>query len=176
MKNHQRRIELGIVAAVCLVVSPQISIAASDFAEKISHVSPDGEFALLVSYDEELNNESNATGTAKSKQIDPATIKRLDLVAMPSKKIVVNLLAEDVLGGYTGPTMIWSADSKWFAIYSGYSRTGDTQVYRRNGNEFILALQTDDAQVHSEKGLADAEVRNEYVRPVRWTKSGRLLL
>jgi hypothetical protein len=131
---------------------------------------------MLVYYDEELNKELRGSEKDDPDKIDPGAIKGVDIVALPSKKVVMNLLGEDILGGYTGPVLIWSPDSKWFAYYSGYSRTGDTQVYRRSGNEFILALQTDDVQIHSEKGLKDAVVKNDYVRPIRWTKTGVLVL
>ena len=165
-----------IVAALFLVFAPATSSRASDFAEKLRDISPDGQFAMLVSYDEELNKELGGSEKGDPDRIDPGAIKSVDVVALPSKKIVMNLLGGDILGGYTGPALIWSPDSKWFASYTGFSRTGDTEVYRRSGNEFVLALQTDDAQFKSEKGLKGGVVKNDYVRPIRWTKPGVLVL
>ena len=68
--------------------------------------------------------------------------------------------------------MIWSRDSNWFAFsLSGGPRVTDTYVYHRSGDDFV-------AMGGEEEVAADVEgdVRNEYVRPIRWVKPGVLLL
>jgi len=177
MKLFRLMTRFRIAAALFLVLASATSSRADDFAQKIRDISPDGQFAMLVSYDEELNQEfMGSDDKGDPDKIAPEAMKQVDIVALPSKKIVMNLLSVEALDGNTNIALIWSPDSKWFALYFGHTRTGDTEVYRRSGDEFILALQTDDAQIHSEKGLKDAVVKNEYVRPIRWTKPGVLVL
>jgi hypothetical protein len=165
-----------IVAVLFLVLASATSIRAEDFAQKIRDISPDGQFAMLLSYDEELNKEFMGSDMDTPDRIAPEAMKQVDIVTLPWKKIVTTLRDVQALDGNTNIALIWSPDSKWFAFYSGQTRTGDTEVYRRSGDEFVLALQTDDAQLKSEKGLKGAVVKNDYVRPIRWTKPGVLLL
>lgn len=176
MKLFRLMTRFPITAALFLVLASATSIRADDFAQKIRDVSPDGQFAMLLSYDEELNKEFMGSDMDTPDKIAPEAMKQVDIVALPSKKIVTNLRAVEALDGNTNIALIWSPDSKWFAFYSGHTRTGDTDVYHRSGDEFVLALQTDDRQIHSEKGLEGAVVKNEYVRPIRWTKPGILIL
>jgi len=176
MKLFRLMTRYPIAAALFLVLAPATPSRADDFAQRIRHISPDGQFAMLVSYDEELNKEFVGSEMDTPDKIAPEAMKQVDLVALPSKKIVTNLRDVEALDGNTNIALIWSPDSKWFAFYSGHTRTGDTEVYRRSGSEFVLALQTDDAQLKSEKGLKGAVVKNDYVRPIRWTKPGILIL
>lgn len=176
MKLFRLMTRYPIAAALFLVLASATSIRADDFAQKIRDISPDGQFAMLLSYDEELNKEFMGSDMDTPDKIAPEAMKQVDIVALPSKKIVTTLRDGEALDGNTNIALIWSSDSKWFAFYSGHTRTGDTEVYRRSGDEFVLALQTDDRQIHSEKGLEGAVVKNEYVRPVRWTKPGILIL
>jgi hypothetical protein len=175
MKLFRLLARVPITAALFLLASPT-SIRADDFAQKIRDISPDGQFAMLLSYDEELNKESMGSEKGNPDKIIPEAMKQIDLVALPAKKVVMNLRSGEALDGNTDIALIWSPDSNWFAFYSGKTRTGDTEVYRRSGSEFVLALQTDDVQLKSEKGLKGAVVKNDYVRPIRWTKPGVLVL
>jgi hypothetical protein len=67
--------------------------------------------------------------------------------------------------------LIWSKDSNWFAypLPSG-SRVTDTYVYHRSGDDFTQ-LETEELRVD-----VKGDVRNEYVRPIRWVKPAVLLL
>ena len=125
--------------------------------EKIRDVSPDGKFALRISCSSEPEDPNN---------IDSSLITAIDVVSLPSKKIVVKVSAEGI-----PPHLIWSSDSKWvaFPVSEGH-RVTETHVYHRSGGEFT--------QLDTEKLRVDAkgDVRNEYVNPVRWIKPGILLL
>jgi hypothetical protein len=162
-----------IVASLCLAAFIPQARAAD--GEKISSVSPDGQFAMRISYDEESNKEFIADGQVDPDNIYSAAIHGVDLVAMPSKKVVTFLLGgED--NPYEGLTLIWSPDSQWFAFYSHFSRVGYVTVYHRSGDEFVEAAKTEDLQIDATKGLKGAVTHNEYVRPIRWTKPGVLVL
>jgi len=101
-------------------------------------------------------------------KINPALITAVELVSLPSKKVVVNL-GQDFEG--KPPDVIWSSDSNWFAYsLAGGPRVTDTHVYHRSGDEFTQ-FKTESLRVD-----AKGDVRNEYVKPIRWLKPGVLLL
>ena len=100
--------------------------------------------------------------------IDRSLITAIELVSLPSKKVLVNVGEGNEI---SAPTVIWSSDSKWFAFpFSEGHRVTDTYVYHRSGDDFSR-LETEELRVD-----AKGDVRNEYVTPIRWVKPGVLLL
>jgi hypothetical protein len=149
---------LGLLG--CLIVATQ-PICAQETAssKKIRDVSPDQKFALRVSCSAEPEDPNN---------IDSSLITAVELVSLPSKKVVVNV-GQDYEG--SAPYLIWSRDSNWFAYpLTGGPRVTDTYVYHRSGDNFG-ELNTENLRVDI-KG----DVRNQYVKPLRWVKPGVLLL
>jgi hypothetical protein len=136
---------------------PPIYAQESPAFEKIRDVSPDGKFALRISCSGEPDDPDD---------IDSNLITAVDVVSLPSKKVVVNIGKEG-----TPPRLIWSPDSKWFAFpFSEGHRITYTSVYHLSGEEFT-PLETESLRVD-----AEGDVRNEYVNPLRWVKPGVLLL
>jgi hypothetical protein len=88
-------VRLSVVALLCLSSGAAIGQAQAADAEKIRDISPDGQFAMRISYDEDLNTQSIESEKADPDKIFPGAIKGVDLVAVPSKKIVTNLLGEE---------------------------------------------------------------------------------
>jgi hypothetical protein len=124
---------------------------------KIGDVSPDGKSALRISCSSEPEDSDN---------IDSSLITAVDLVSLPSKKVLVNITEEG-----TPPHLIWSPDSSWLAFpLSEGHRVTDTHVYHRSGEEFTK-LETESLRVD-----AKGDVRNECINPVRWVKASVLLL
>ena len=139
-------------------ISPKIEHSTAKF-EKIGDNSPDGNFALRISCSSEPQGPNN---------IDPDLITAAELVSLPSKNSVIKGLQN-----YSGsvPDLIWSKDSNWLAYsLSSGPRVTDTYVYHRSGEDFIQ-LQTDDLRV-----AVEGDVRNEYVKAIRWLEPGVLLL
>jgi len=127
--------------------------------EKIRDVSPDGKFALRISCSSEPENPDD---------IDSSLITAVDVVSLPSKKVVVSVGEEG-----TPPHLIWSEDSKWFAFpFSEGHRVTYTRVYHLSGDDFVSMVRENEELLVPIKG----NVRNEYVTPVRWLKPGVLLL
>jgi hypothetical protein len=127
--------------------------------EKIRDISPDGKFAMRISCSSEPENPND---------IHSNLITAVDLVFLPSKKVVVNIGQND---GGSAPDLIWSKDSEWFAFaLSEGHRVTDTYVYHRSGDDFS-PLETEELRVD-----VKGDVRNEYVKPVRWVKPRLLLL
>jgi hypothetical protein len=163
---------LFALLAFLLVLMPPIDAQQSASAEKVRDVSPDGKFAMRISYDAEMNQQLIESEKADAKKIFSETIKAIDLVALPGKQVAANLLGNEGLGAnYSDITLIWSSDSKWCAFYWSYPRVGYTTVYHQRGDKF-LAMNESEGLLVDVKG----DVRNEYVRPLRWTKPGILLL
>ena len=127
-------------------------------SEEIRHTSPDGKYALRITYDRETNEgvlrneESRPNGGIFSQ-----TIHSIDLVSLPDKKVLHQLLE----GGmeFDGVTLLWSTDSKWCAFYYSHPKVGYTDVYRVTGATAKLA--------HRPHEL-------ENLQPVSWVKPGVL--
>jgi WD40-like Beta Propeller Repeat len=137
-------VRLFIVALLCLSSGAAIGRAQAADTEKIRDISPDGQFA----------------------------VRGVDLVAVPSKKVLTNLGDDLTAMG----DIIWSPDSKWFAFhYSGGPRYGDTQIYHRVSDEFVLVEEDFHADV-SEEDFKGADTWAEDERPIRWIKPGVLVL
>jgi hypothetical protein len=127
--------------------------------EKIRDISPDHKFAMRIWCSEEPEDANN---------IDSNLITAVELVSLPSKQIVMSL-SQDYSGNVAN--LVWSSDSKWFALSnSSGPRVSDTEVYHRSGDKFD-ELKTEDLRAD-----VKGDIRNEYVRPIRWAKPGVLVL
>jgi hypothetical protein len=138
---------------------------------KLSHHSPDGKFAMCIVHD------------AGHELWSSLFIHRIELLALPEKKVVAQLLPANETGTTfltEGLELIWSEDSKWCAFHFAYpGRGGDpsgyTIVFRESGGNFVAANKPN--QLRSASRDRDAEGRlSEDVMPVRWIKPGTLLL
>ncbi len=172
----ERSVALGCFCGL-LALSQPITAQESLPAEKIRDISPDQKFAMRISYDADSNKQLIESGKADSAKIFSETIKSIELVTLPARDKVLELLPSDDGGtNYDNVTLLWSADSNWYAFYYNQPRVGYTSVYHRAGDKFTPVNKPDELVVDATKGLKDADVRNEYVQPLRWTKPGVLLL
>jgi hypothetical protein len=148
----------ALLTSLLVLTSASYSQESAKF-EKIRDTSPDGKFAVRISCSSEPEDPND---------IDPNLITAVELVSLPSKKIVMNLPHEE--GGFGG--VIWSQDSKWFAFpLSEGHRVTYTHVYHRAGDDFARHETEDEVRVD-----VKGDVRNEYVTPIRWVKPSVLLL
>jgi hypothetical protein len=128
-------------------------------SEKIRDTSPDKKFAVRVVCDSEPEDPEN---------IDPGSVRAVDIVSLPVKEVVGSLATELI---YDGFQVVWSKDSKWCAFYSmSGTRVGDTNVYHLQDNKFAM-LNTEGMSVD-----VKGDARNQYIRPTRWVRPGTLLL
>jgi hypothetical protein len=152
--------------AFCLVLLIGLSVAmrqtpAQDSGnwEKIADLSPNKKLGVRITCESEPDDPKN---------IDPNSIAAVELVALPSKKRIMELSRN-----YDGaPAKIfWSQDSNWFALaVSEGPRVTDTSVFHREGSAFEK-LDTEDMTVNP-----GGDARNQYIEPIRWVKPGALLL
>jgi hypothetical protein len=151
---------LGLVGCLIVVTQPICAQESAKF-EKIRDTSPDGKFAVRILCSSEPEDPDH---------IDRDVITAVELVSLPSKKTVTTLLENsEGIAGFE--RAVWSQDSNWFAVcLSTGVRVSDTSVYHRSGENFA-DFKTDELRVD-----AKGDVRNEYVRPIRWVKPGVLLL
>lgn len=132
--------------------------------ETIRDVSPGGKFAVRISCSRQPEDAEN---------IDPNSIRAIEIVSLPAKEVVGTLLVGTAPSEhiYDGFHVVWSSDSKWCAFFSMMSpREGDTAVYHLQGDKFV-PLDTEKMSVD-----VKGDVRNEYIEPMRWVKPGTLLL
>jgi hypothetical protein len=155
---------LGAVLLIALAVAIRQAGAQDDASwEKIRDTSPDKKFAMRIKCESEPEDPEH---------IDSVLITAIDLVSPSSKKVVAQLLpADDVGTNFEDVTLTWSADSKWCAFYCNQPRIGYTTVFRRVGDKFVAANKPQKLMIHL-KG----DVRNEYIRPVKWIQPGVLVL
>ena len=150
----------AIVCGILLISS--LAFADPSF-EKIRDQSPDGKFAMRIQCDSEPDDPEN---------IDTSVITAIDLVSLPDKKVVASLLAKDNVGStFSEVTLLWSSDSKWCAFYYAQPRVGYTSVFHVSGKA-VKAANKPEELMAKVKG----DVRNEYIKPIKWLKPGQLQL
>jgi len=135
----------------------------SELAEIIGDPSPDKKFAVRTTYDPSLAKDEDV----KAGVISRDATRAIDLLAMPSKEVVLNLATEESRLA----AAVWSQDSKWFAYaLSGGQRVTDAYVCRKSGDKFE-PINTEHLDVP-----AGGDPRNQYITPLRWLKPGTLVL
>jgi len=166
---------IGVVTALLtwlLITVAESPAQEPALAEKIRDVSPDKKFAMRITYDPERNNQVIKAENADAGKIFSQTIQAIELVSLPDKSVVVNFLADQQLGGeYDFILLVWSTDSKWCAFYAAAPRIGYTTVYKQSSKAFVLLNEPQELSVEIE-----GHVNHEYIRPVKWTKPGVLVL
>jgi hypothetical protein len=169
----QKTILIGSLS--CLIVTLQpIRAQQPAPAEKIRDTSPDGKFAMRITYDGQMNKELIEGEKADAAKIFSESIEAIELVFMPSKQVVANLLPDEELGGgnnFDDITLIWAKDSKWCAFYWHFPRVGYTTVYNQQGDKFVELNKPDELRVD-----VKGDVRDEFIQPIKWTKPGTLVL
>jgi hypothetical protein len=155
---------LSAVLLIALSVAIRQAAAQDDESwEKIRDSSPDRKFAMRIKCEIEPEDPEH---------VDSVLITAIDLVSLPSKKVAAKLLPSDDVGThFEDVTLIWSSDSKWCAFYYSAPRIGYTTVFRRVGDKFVAANKPQKLMIHL-KG----DVRNDYIRPVKWVQPGVLAL
>ncbi len=155
---------LGAVLLIAFSVAVQQAAAEDDESwEKIRDTSPDKKFGMRIKCD---------GAPADPEHIDSNLITAIELVSLPSKKVVAKLLPSDDVGTtFEDVTLIWSSDSKWCAFYYRSPRTAYTNVFRRVGDKFVAANKSEKLMIHLQ-----GFVKSEYVQPVRWFQPGVLVL
>jgi hypothetical protein len=147
------------IAIAVILAQSSLAQETANF-EIIRDVSPDQKFGVLISCADKPQHPD---------YIDPTLITAVDLVSLPSKKVIVKNLQND---SGSAAHVVWSQDSMWLAYsFQSGPRVSDIYVYHRLGDDFGDPLNTD--KLHVDVG---GDVTNDYVEPVRWIKPGLLLL
>lgn len=157
---------------ILLLALATLHAQESHVAEKLRDISPNKKFAMRITYDAELNSQVIKGENADPNKIFSQTIKAIDLVSLSDKSVVANFLADQRLGGeYDFILLVWSADSKWCAFYAAAPRIGYTTAYVQRGKEFVSLNDPEQQSVETQD-----HPNHEDVRPVKWTRPGRLVL
>ena len=148
----------GLLACLLILTQANYAEESAKF-EKIRDISPNKKFAMRILCDAEPKDPEN---------IDPSSIKAVEIVSLPAKE-VVGSLADGII--YDGFSLVWSKDSQWCAFHSSSgSRVSETSAYNLQDGKFVAA--------NAEELRIDVkgDIRNEYIKPLRWLKPGILLL
>ena len=165
-----------IALAAFILIAKSVCGEDQALGEKIRDVSPDQKFALRISYDEKENERlaaelKNDPGEHRlSDGMFSRAVTEIDLVSLPAKEKLVELYNPGLGMNFGDITLLWSADSRWFAFYVTQLGTGDTQVYNEQDGKFVKVNSND---VHAKfKG----DFRHEWIRPTKWVKPGMLII
>ena len=162
MALMRRALSAVLLIALCIAIE-QAAAQDDESWEKVRDPSPDKKFGMRIKCESEPEDPEH---------IDSVLITAIDLVSLLSKKVVAQLLPSDDVGtNFEDVTLAWSADSKWCAFYYNQPRIGYTTVFRRVGDKFVAANKPQKLMIHL-KG----DVRNEYIRPVKWIQPAVLVL
>lgn len=156
-------------ACVFIAIAGNGLIAHAEPIDRTPHKSPDGRY--VIRYDLE-------PGTEVDGQLDTSELKGISLRAVGSGKTVATLLPKDAVGtNFHDVQLVWSADSQWCAFYYAHPRVGNLRVFHRVGAKFAEVPSAAKLHVSPSRWLGHpADVRNEYLHPIRWLKPGLLLL
>ena len=165
-------------------------------AEKIRDISPDKKFAVRISYDAEMYRQMFPEDKSKAKKTSstlqeglkaeyfPVTIKKIELVSLPQKRVVAELPWD---GSADQTNLTWSRDSKWCAFYAETARWGLTWIYHLRDDKLVPVSENAQPGVDAEGRAGESwttplevdvegDVRREWLKPIRWLKPGVLLL
>jgi len=169
-------LEIRIAVATFVLVARSVCAEDAALAEKIRDVSPDQKFALRISYDQKEDERIAAQNDPGEHRLSDGMFSRavaeIDLVSLPAKEKVLELFKPDLGTNFGDITLLWSADSRWFAFYDTQLGTGDTDVYTDRDGKFVKVNSSSKDLSAKVKG----DFRNEWIRPIKWVKPGVLVL
>lgn len=169
MKNadHTFRSAISRTLPVFLCFSCTILVASaqnSNPSEKILDISPDQKFAMRISYEGEA---------PEGDDIQPESIKAIELVSLPSRRVVAQLLPKKEIGlHFDDMSLLWSADSKWCAFYHGTQKVAYTAVFKQGEDRFVPMSKPDKLTVPTK---TKEGTKDKLVEPVRWIEPGVLV-
>jgi len=123
--------------------------------------SPDGKFGIL--------------STFSAEDLDHDRVKGMELVALPSRRVLIDLYDEVENRGLRA---FWAPDSRHFVFHSGSRRIASFTIYARQGDDFV-ALKTPDFdrfRPKTGKGERSGHFNGVDANPVRWLGPKRLLV
>jgi hypothetical protein len=169
---------LKLAAAAFILIAKSVSAEEPVMAEKIRDISPGQKFALRISYDQ--NENERLAALAKNDPGEHAladgmfsrSVMELDLVSLPGKEKVVELYNPGLGMNFGDITLLWSADSRWFAFYVTQLGTGDTEVYTEHDGKFVKV----NSSANDLRAKIKGNFRNEWIRPIKWTQPGTLMM
>ena len=169
-------LEIRIALVTFILVARSVCAEDAALAEKTRDVSPDQKFALRISYDQKEDERIAAKNDPGEHRLPEGMFSRavaeIDLVSLPAKEKVVELFKPDLGTNFGDITLLWSADSRWFAYYNSQLGTGDTDVYTDRDGKFVKVNSSSKDLSAKVKG----DFRNEWIRPIKWVNPGVLVL
>ncbi len=191
-----KTLRLSNLLASLLILTRASYAEESALAEKLRDISPGKKFAMRISYDAEMyrqifpeeKTEAKKTSSTLQEGLKAqyffTTIKRIELVSLPEKRVVAELPWD---GSAEQLKLAWSPDSRWCALYASTPRWGLTWVYHLRDDKFVPVNESEQPGVDVEGSVretwatplevdVEGDVRREWLKPVRWVKPGVLLV
>jgi hypothetical protein len=158
-------------------VSVRYAHEGDEVETTLFHHSPDKKYAVQIVYE------------AGHELWNSLFIHRIELVSLPEKKVLAELLPDSEVGTRFGPVdlaepiiqpLVWSSDAKWCAFHFTYPDRGGhlsgyTTVFHEADGKFVATHKP--RQIRADVLRHKIKRRlSEDVSPVRWIKPGTLLL
>ena len=133
------------------------SLQAKDI---IMDKSPDGNFALRIQLPKEAGDQP-----------------KVGMINLPTEEAVLELDCHRCYEGNAKPKLLWFSDSQRVAYYTPHDHGGYTQVYFRRGSSFEeVQLPSIPNLKFPRQGPPDEQTITSISEPIRWLKSGALVL
>jgi tetratricopeptide (TPR) repeat protein len=133
------------------------SLQAKDL---ITDKSPNGSFALRIQLPKEAGDQP-----------------KVGMINLPMEEAVLELDCHRCYEDNAKPRLLWFSDSQRVAYYTPHPHGGYTQVYFRRGSSFEeVQLPSIPNLPFPRRGPTDEQALTSISEPIRWLKSGSLVL
>jgi hypothetical protein len=151
-------------------VSMRYTHEGDEVETKLSHHSPDGKYAMQIVHE------------AGHELWSSLFIHRIELVTLPEKKVLAQLLPANEIGTNFSeePRLLWAPDPNWCAFHFTYpdrggNLSGQTLVFRETSGMFGAVSKATQLRTNELDGKAQVRLCEDVV-PVRWGEPGILIL
>jgi hypothetical protein len=148
------------ISALAVILIGNCLVPSLEAKDIITDKSPDGNFALRIQLPKEAGDEP-----------------KVGMINLPTEEAVMELDCHRCYEGNVKPRLLWFSDSQRVAYYTPHPDGGYTQVYFRRGSSFEeVQLPTIPNLPFPRRGPPDEQALTSISEPIRWLKSGALVL
>jgi hypothetical protein len=148
------------ISALAVILIGNCLVPSLEAKDIITDKSQDGNFALRIQLPKEAGDQP-----------------KVGMINLPTEGAVLELDCDRCYEGNAKPRLLWFSDSQRVAYYTPHPDGGYTQVYFRRGSSFEeVQLPSIPNLPFPRRGLPDEQALTSISEPIRWLKSGALVL
>ena len=148
------------ISALAVILIGNCLVPSLEAKDIITDKSPDGNFALRIQLPKEAEDQP-----------------KVGMINLPTEEAVLELDCHRCYEGNAKPRLLWFSDSQRVAYYTPHPDGSYTQVYFRRGSSFEeVQLPSIPNLPFPRRGPPDEQALTSISEPIRWLKSGALVL